>query len=397
MNGDCIFKTCTESSVRRSFHDSIHLVTRSHWDEVIANGTMYLSYDHLKCLEDAMADRIDFQYVVFHCEQFKPIGVAYYQSVDFLDNGSDLAEQAGELAQGIGSRLMKDRKVRCLVNGNVYHTGVLGYHFKADISPKDQLELVAGTTRALLEGKYFNPKPSVSIFKEFKPDQWQLADQALNKYHRLHLDVNMVLDLDPSWKTIDDYKACLHAKARNRFGNILKRSESLEIKGLSAVQIANLNTETTALFRQVISANPYGFELFETGIYAQWKELHGDALIFLGYFLNGQLLGFNVAFKHGDLLDAHYVGFDHKYVKDYLIYQRMLADLVEIGIRDGMSKVYFGRTAEVAKSGFGARPEDLMLYLRYRSSLGNHLIKRFITSISPSEFELRNPFKKVTS
>ena len=51
------------------------------------------------------------------------------------------------------------------------------------------------------------------------------------------------------------------------------------------------------------------------------------------------------------------------------------------------------RTAEEIKSSLGAEPVDMKLYAKHKNSVSNKLIKPFLESISPSEFELRKPFK----
>ena len=71
----------------------------------------------------------------------------------------------------------------------------------------------------------------------------------------------------------------------------------------------------------------------------------------------------------------------------------MLYNLVAFAIEKGLSKIHFGRTAEELKSTLGALPIDMKLYIRHRNKLSNQLLKPIISSINPSEFELRNPFK----
>jgi hypothetical protein len=71
----------------------------------------------------------------------------------------------------------------------------------------------------------------------------------------------------------------------------------------------------------------------------------------------------------------------------------MLYDFVELAIAKNVTELRLGRTAEEIKSCLGAQPTNMKLYIKLRNTVSNKLIKPIIESISPSEFELRKPFK----
>ncbi|MBK6832698.1 MAG: hypothetical protein IPG92_19070 [Flavobacteriales bacterium] len=113
--------------------------------------------------------------------------------------------------------------------------------------------------------------------------------------------------------------------------------------------------------------------------------------------MNGAIIGFSSAFLHGSTLDAHYVGLDHEHNERHAVYQRMLVDHLVCGIQHKASSIIFGRTAEQAKSNLGAVPEDMYFLVRHRNAMANKLIGPLLRSVQPAEFELRNPFKRVTA
>ena len=75
----------------------------------------------------------------------------------------------------------------------------------------------------------------------------------------------------------------------------------------------------------------------------------------------------------------------------------MLYDAVDLSIQNGIGELRLGRTAELLKSSIGAEPVNMKLYLRHRNGISNKMIGPLISSISPSEYELRPPFKKALS
>ena len=75
------------------------------------------------------------------------------------------------------------------------------------------------------------------------------------------------------------------------------------------------------------------------------------------------------------------------------MYQRILYDYVEQAIDRKAKDLQLGRTSELIKSSIGAIPMNMKLYIKHNSGVSNLLLKPIIQSISPSEFELRKPFK----
>ena len=105
------------------------------------------------------------------------------------------------------------------------------------------------------------------------------------------------------------------------------------------------------------------------------------------------MVGFSSCFHFNNVVDANYVGIDYNYNKDYAVYQRMLYDFVELSICLNANELRLGRTAELIKSSMGALPVNMKLYVKHRNSISNKLLGPFVSSINPSKFELRSPFK----
>ncbi|HRH38596.1 MAG TPA: GNAT family N-acetyltransferase, partial [Flavobacteriales bacterium] len=187
----------------------------------------------------------------------------------------------------------------------------------------------------------------------------------------------------------------LNAKARTRLRSIIDRSSALEIRELTAETIAASTERLQALFDQVLARSPLAFGRLRMEACAAWKKLLGDAFPFRGFYLNGELVGFNSAFVVGDVLDAQYVGFDYARNQEHMIYQRMLVDLLEQALQRGLKRINFGRTAEQTKSNLGAEPQKTFVHVMHTGTLANKVVGPFIRAIKPASFEQRSPFKKV--
>lgn len=383
-------------SIRLSLHDSIHMIHREHWMLVAEAASPYLQYDHLLALEDAMVGAMDFRYAIYYCTQNQPIGIAYFQVADLVDQGSAYRSGVQKLGKGIGGRIIEEMKVRCLVNGNVFRCGDHGSYFDPGVSAEHRAKAIDDTLRRLHKGCYFKPMAKVLIVKDIWPEQYGAAIELEKKgFAPLTMEPNMVMDLDPTWKNLEDYQHALNAKARTRLRAVLKRSEALVSKSLSSRQIKAEVPALQGLLDQVLERTPFSLGRLNVAVYAPWKEQWGDDLLFRGYYLNEQLVGFATAFVLDDVLDVQFVGMDYLQNGTHGLYQRMLVDLLEFALQRGLRRIMFGRTAEQAKSNLGAMPIDMRFYVRHRNAVANKLVGPFLRSVKPSSFEQRSPFKAV--
>ncbi|MEO8067782.1 MAG: GNAT family N-acetyltransferase [Flavobacteriales bacterium] len=380
--------------IRLSLHDSIHMIHREDWTHVAEGASLYLQYDHLRALEDVLSASMRFRYAIYYDEHNHPIGIAYFQVVELVDNGSDYREKVCSLA-GLGSRIIRDMKALCLVSGNAFHFGDHGAYFKPHIPASYRWSAVEATLRKLDKGGMVEPRPAILLFKDFISEQYSAAQHLVDeRYHALDMDANMVLHLDPDWSDMEDYQEALTSKARTRIRSLLKRSAALEVLPMNAKDIRAATPRLQGLFDQVLERSPFVFGRLKTEVYADWKMQLGEQLQFRGFFLNGTLVGFTAAFVVGDTLDVQYVGLDYAHNEGHALYQRMLFELLDTALRGGMRGINFGRTAEQAKSNLGAVPVPTRFYVKHRNTLASKLAGPFLRSIKPAEFEQRSPFKQ---
>ncbi|MBK8499081.1 MAG: GNAT family N-acetyltransferase [Flavobacteriales bacterium] len=378
-----------------SIHDSIHLVHRSDWGAVAMSASPFLGYGHLSALEDAMRGRMDFRYVLFHGAKYKPVGIACFQILDFEDNGSAQSQALCRIGAGLEARVRKELKVRSLVCGNVFHCGDHGSHFIDTVGREQQLLALEMAMEQLRADERLQPKISALMFKEFWPEQNGRSAVLRDKgYYMLATDVNMVMDIDPAWKDLDGYQAALTSKARTRIKSILRRSAAMEIRDLSEAEIRGSLPALQRLFDEVLQRSPFIFGRLQVGVYAQWKALHAEQMMFRGYFLEGELVGFSAAFTVGNTLDAQFVGIDYARNQEHGIYLRMLVDLLDLALRKRLGRLDLGRTAEQAKSTIGARPVQMLVHVKHRNRVANRLIGPFIRKVKHTAFEERSPFRK---
>jgi hypothetical protein len=376
------------------FFDSIEKINREHWDSIRKNTNNYLSIPYLRSLENSLADQVGFRYIIFYSSSEKPVAIASVQILDFSSDAFKKNDVYCSVATHLKNKVLESLGVKMMVCGNVFATGENGFIYTNDITPDEAYTNLSNGLYELRKTIQLDKPISVVLLKEFWPETFEEADHLKSAgFKDFKVDVNMVLKIHPDWKTMDDYLFSMTTKFRTRAKGVYKKSADVIIKDLSEQEIFLYKSEIEKLYRSVVEKADFKFGVLTGDTYVEFRKNLGEDFIFKGYFFKDKLVGFSSALVSGTNLDANFVGLDYEYNFQYAVYQRMLYDFVELAIQHGVKELRLGRTAEEIKSCIGAEPTDMKLYLRHKNSISNKLLGPIIGTITPSEFELRYPFK----
>ena len=92
-------------------------------------------------------------------------------------------------------------------------------------------------------------------------------------------------------------------------------------------------------------------------------------------------------------LEAHYIGMDYNFNAEYCLYQNILLSMINEGLLHGCDRVNLGRTASEIKTTVGAKPVDLICYIKPQNTISKIIQKPFISFLQPGEWIPRNPFR----
>lgn len=389
------FYAKTKPTPKQELYESVDHVPAADWAKVAGTKNVYLSLAYLEALEKALVGKIDFRYTLFYSEDREPIAVSYIQIMHYEDNESRYTDSFCHISDKIKNKLLGIYSARLLICGNVFASGENGFAYTSALTPKAAFALLSKSMMQLAQEKDNNGEISFGLLKEFWPNTLQHSDTLeSNNFKGFEIDVNMVLKLQPQWKSFEDYLNDMTTKYRTKAKGVLKKSAALRIENLDLEQVIQHKDRIETLYAAVLEKAEFKFGELNAQAFVNFKANLKDQFILKGYFLEDKLVGFSSAFMCHEIGDANYVGLDYEYNKDYAVYQRMLYDLVELAIQQNLKELRLGRTAELVKSSIGAEPVNMKLYLRHRNSISNTLIGPMISSIKPSAFELRPPFKK---
>lgn len=382
--------------LKLSIFDSIRLVNSNHWQS-LAESNVYLSIPYLEALEESLSDEIDFRYIVFYNNDFEPVGIATVQLLQFTDKEVNIEDLKRRFNNLLSDKIVKKLDARVLLCGNAFSTGENGFTF-CDSVPNDiaKSNLDMALDRIKRDEKKANNGVSIILLKDFWPDSFDQMDVLHDyDYADFMIDMNMVMQIQPQWKTFDDYLNDMVTKFRTKVKAVYKKSAGVEARTLNPQDIQTYSTRIKELYQDVLDHADYRFGNLEPETFEKWAEKLPDNFIFRGYFIENELVGFCSSFLFNEILDANFVGIDYEVNYEHALYQRMLCDLVQCAIEGGVKELRYGRTAEEIKSSFGAEPVPMKLFVKHRNSITNKLIKPLVSHITPGKFDIRRPFKAV--
>lgn len=379
------------SELKMAFFDSINIVPPC-WDNLINESSIYLSKGYLSAIENAMNNQLTFRYILFSKDE-DCIAIAAFQIIKIDSKSLDL-EKSKKRLKAV-NKVVDQVGLNCLINGSLFSSGELGFYYSKTLEPKVAYKAFTDGVNRLCDLERSRQKIQLIMVKEFFPESKSASDELIPfNYRNFKMEPNMVLELNKEWNSIEDYFASMTSKYRNKAKNALKRSSSLEIRDLSVEELIEFQPKLQELFHTVHSKAKYKLGTLEVKSFIELKRNLKSNFSVKGYFFEETLVGFGSLFINHNTLDSNYVGLDYELNKTHGIYQRILFDLVELGIEKKVEKIQFGRTASEIKSNFGAKAVDMECYVRTKNSVSNKLIKPLIKRIERPDVIERNPFKE---
>jgi hypothetical protein len=379
---------------RPDFYKSVSEIPVEDWTQIVGTQNIYLSLPYLASLEKSMKEQVDFRYIIFYSPSAKPVAIASVQILDFNNEAFKKHEAFCKVADKIKTRLLQSLDMKMMVCGNVFSCGENGFAYSSDVSAEAAFNNLSNGLYQLRQMEKGDKPVSVVLLKEFEPSSYRNSDVLKSAgFKDFKVDVNMVLQINSDWRSMEDYLHSMTTKFRTKAKGVFKKSKDLIVKDLSANEIESYTNEIAQLYQSVVERAEFKFGILNVSAFVEMKKNLENNFLFKAYFLDKEMVGFSSAYISDESFDANYVGLNYQLNVEYAIYQRMLYDFVQESIARQVKELHLGRTAEEIKSCLGAEPMDMKLYLRHRNSISNKLLAPIIATITPSEFELRYPFK----
>ncbi|MEP7263766.1 MAG: hypothetical protein ABI772_04685 [Bacteroidota bacterium] len=373
------------------------------WKKHTRSAPVFFTPDYLHALENAQMEGFCYIYGEIYKNDVHA-GLIYFQLIDlaFVKIGSVIhSEPYGKFMKLVSDKITssllgkkKGKKHFLLVNGNMCVSGNYGLFISDDHKNalpqiyKNIYESAASFIES--EGEL-----SVSIIKDF-----HFSDDVLNKtlisqgFIRFVMDPVMVLKMDASWLSFNDYLQSLSSKYRLRTLTVMEKISGYELRTLEVDDIEKHRERLEFLYQSVIGKSPVRIVQPDMKYIIELKKSMKDTFIVKAWFDNDQPAAFFTVFNFNNVSEAHHIGIDYQLNRTHSLYQNMLYAHIDMAIQNKSKYLDYGRTAMEMKSTVGATPENYAAYIRMNSRVLNHLIKPFLPSEPPSGWVQRYPFRK---
>ena len=383
--------------------DSIHLLNDQAWDQAAAHAGVFLSRQYLAALEPVLPANMSARYALIYdridAHNSRPIAAVYMQIIDLVlaeaRAGAKIAG-SGKWLEPISHRVAGNARQRVLVCGNFLTYGLHGVAFAPDVDAKAVWHGVAEVLYRVRQSEKLVGKTHFMLIKDlhapFTADAKYLEKLS---YRYVETEPNMVLTLDPAWKTYEDYLASLASKYRANIRNgVLKPIEEAGCVVERLADLAPVQSEIHALYEAVQQNANFRPYLLQPEYFPALRRAMGNRFRCSVLRREGRMLGFLMTVADGDTAIAYHIGFDREAARTLPVYLRLLHAGIADALAMGCKRVSFGRTALEPKAALGAKPQTFGVLVRHRQPVLNKLIKRLLLGIDHEVAPERSPFKK---
>ncbi len=372
------------------------------WDQLAPKNNIFLQKTYLKILEHFPPREMRFAYLLFF-QNKKPVGIAIAQIQLFRANQNIQEEKEdsgllGRIGDFVKDKVAEKISFYTLVCGNLLLTGEHGFYFQPDLNISNQIDLLYNGLNAVLPklGEQ-GTEVSAILIKEIAEKNKKVIGPSLGKYYQeFTMQPNMVFELDPNWRTFQDYVDRISSKYRVRMKRAFKKGADIRKEPMDLETMIANKKRIHELYIGVANNSDFNSAELHEDYFLELKRAFPEGFQLTGYYVEDELIGYYTTIKNHTELEAHFLGFDYEKNRIYQTYLNILFDITRDGIAANVEKIVFARTALEIKSSIGAEPEEMYFYARHRSKFSNRLLQSMVEYLQPKspEWIQRRPFKK---
>lgn len=373
----------------------------SEWKALTADLSIFWSFDFLSAVEACPPSGLKNRYIIVY-KDGKPYGLLSCQLQEFHGHESiKFKEKPGftnKTVNSIKNTFSKMLNFEGIVCGSVLLTGSYAFHFfDPELTHKKKFLLAEKIVEAYrVELNKSGHKIVVTFLKDFYADK-RFSEHEIQKsnYKEFSVQPNMILNLDPSWKSYADYLAAFQSKYRVRAKRARKKLEGIKRRELDYVDIKKYNNDIYRLYRNIVDNINFNLFFLHEDYFAELKKKLKNKFRLFGYFKEDQLVAFYTCIDNGEEMNAHFLGYDPPENKNHQLYLNSLYDMVAISIEHQFKTINFSRTAMEIKSSIGAEPFEMYCYLKHKNMFTNMVVAKIVGALNPTEeWVQRRPFKE---
>jgi hypothetical protein len=387
------------------FADRIDYIDPIRWDAVTQGGSFFLRREVLRVVEGHGPENIEPRYaMIFHGDRAVAAIAVQLVTITGERLRRDAAIAKSAPSKGLLQRMLAPaaRKVgsglreRMLVAGNLLSWGFHGIAFAPDEDAAALWPAVAEALYRIRRAERLSGQTDFAMVKDITAQQIGTDILRRYSYRALETEPNMVLALDPSWRTYDDYLAALDSKYRKK---VKDQGKKLSTAGCTVELLSDFaahGRQLHSLYLAVQGNASVRLVTLRESYFAELARVGRDDFRCTVVRRGGEVIGFVTTVRDGATAIGYYIGFDRAAAAEGLpIYLRLLHATVADAIGWRCTRLSLGRTALEPKAGLGARPEPMSVWVRHRVAPLNWILRGLLGAVPHAEAPERSPFKSV--
>lgn len=359
----------------------------------LAHENIFLTREYLEVLENSCPVNMICHFIgIFDSE--KLVGIALTQFL-FAEKLESFGERDQCLKTSVRNFALKNFASHVLFVGNNMLTGQNAFVFDPNINKTLAIKTLHKAINQLKKNlKSEGKKVHITSIKDFTATEIEPLQKEFKNNYTFSTQPNMVFEINENWKTEQDYIDALSKKYRDQYKRARKKADGIIKQKMSLEDIIQFEEIIYDLYFHVAKNAPFNTFFLARNHFSVFKEIMKDDFLFYGYFLDGNLIGFNTLIKNGTVMDTYFLGYDESIQREKMLYLNMLYDMIAYSINQGFKEIVFARTALEIKSSVGAKPVKMYGLITHSNALINHNISKFFNYLEPkTEWQERNPFK----
>ena len=387
-----------------AFGDRVDYLDPVRWDTVTGKAKFFLNRDVLRVIEGYGPENLQARYsMIFRAEKAVAVLAAQIITVTGERLRPEREGEKGQSSPPLLKRVLSpavnvataNLRERLLVAGNLLSWGFHGIAFAPDEDPVHLWPGVAEALYRIRRAERLTGQTNLVMVKDITAGQTGLEALHRFSYRPMETDPNMVLNVDPGWRTYDDYLGALDAKYRR---NAKDQAKKLAAAGCVVERLTDLQPHADRLHQLYLAVHANAAVRLVTlsqGYLPALAKTASNDFHCTVVRRNDELLGFVTTIRDGEVALAYYIGFDREAAASGLpIYLRLLHATVADAIDWRCKYLSLGRTALEPKAALGAKPEPMFVWLRHRIPALNYILRGVLGGIPHDEAPERNPFKQ---
>lgn len=391
------------------FADRIDYLDPVRWNAVTRDSGFFLRPDILRVIEQHGPDNIAPRYaMVFRGECAVAALAVQVVTVTGERLRRDAAVAKAAPKGGMLRRLLAPAartasaglRERMLVAGNLLSWGFHGIAFAPGEDHAAIWPAVAEALYRIRRAEKLSGEADFAMVKDVTAAQPGVEALRRFSYRAMATEPNMVLALDPAWKSYDDYLGALDSKYRKKVKDQGKKiaAAGCTVEAItSAADLAALSARLHELYLAVQGNASVRLVTVRANYFAELARAAGGDFRCTVVRRGAEVVGFVTSVRDGDTAIGYYIGFDRTAAAEGVpIYLRLLHATIADAIAWRCTRLSLGRTALEPKAGLGAKPEPMAVWVRHRVPALNWLLRGLLEAVPHAEAPERSPFKSAT-